>query len=190
MEPPAFSHRLYGECFYSLVLRVPRLSNFADVLPVTVSERLMLQGVDKGAAVFVHGQLRSYNKFIDGYNRLILTVFARQMAMAEPGAQAQNRVEITGYVCKEPIYRTTPFMREITDLLLAANRAYGKSDYIPAITWGRTARFARLLKVGDCVSVVGRFQSREYQKRQLDGSIEDKMAFEVSVSGLERHNPI
>ncbi len=183
---PTFSHRLYGENFYTFLLKVQRLSEFSDLLPVTASERLLSRSISKGASVKIVGQLRSYNKNIDGSNHLILTVFARQLQKEESSLPSTNRVQLLGHVCKEPIYRTTPFMREITDLLLAVNRSYGKSDYIPAIVWGRTARFARMLKVGDCVRVLGRFQSREYQKRQADGSVLDKMAYEVSVSGLER----
>ena len=183
---PSFSHRLYGENFYTFSLKVQRLSEFCDHLPVTASERLLNRTITKGASIRVVGQLRSYNKNIDGTNHLILTVFARQLVKEEPSLPSTNRVQLLGHVCKDPIYRTTPFMREITDLLLAVNRAYGKSDYIPAIVWGRTARFARMLKVGDCVRVLGRFQSREYQKKQDDGSVTEKVAYEVSVSGLER----
>jgi hypothetical protein len=187
---PTFSHRLYGENFYSFLLRVPRLSNSADLLPVTISERLLNRCVTKGMTVHIFGQLRSYNKNVDGINHLILTVFVRQLQKEDAAMPSINRVQLLGHICKEPIYRTTPFMREITDLLLAVNRPYGKSDYIPAIVWGRTARFARTLKVGDCVRIVGRFQSRAYQKRQPDGNVEEKMAYEVSVSGLERTNSI
>jgi len=190
MGVPAFSHRLYGENFYTFLLRVPRLSDSADLLPVTASERLLNRFITKGAPVRIQGQLRSYNKTIDGCNHLILTVFARLLQREDAPSPALNRVQLLGHICKEPIYRTTPFMREITDLLLAVNRAYGKSDYIPAIVWGRTARFARLLKVGDCVRVMGRFQSREYQKRQPDGSVVEKVAYEVSVAGLEKVNSI
>jgi single-stranded DNA-binding protein len=190
MDLPVFSHRLYGERFYSLVLGVPRLSNHVDRLPVTISERLLTFGIQKGMPLRVQGQLRSYNKIVEGQNRLILTVFARQIQAVEPSARAQNLVVMTGHLCKEPVYRTTPFMREITDLLLAVNRAYGKSDYIPVIAWGRAARFARLLRVGDRVCVEGRFQSRDYQKRQGDGRVEERVAFEVSAVGLESAKPI
>ena len=190
MGVPIFSHRLYGESFFTFLVRIPRLSGSVDELPVTVSNRLLSRTVTKGAVVHITGQLRSYNKMIDGCNRLILTVFARQLQRVDVKTSPINHVQLLGHICKEPTYRTTPFMREITDLLIAVNRAFGKSDYIPAITWGRTARFARTIQVGDCVRVVGRFQSRQYQKRYGDSKVETKTAYEVSVAGLERNGAI
>ncbi|HHU79238.1 MAG TPA: single-stranded DNA-binding protein [Clostridiales bacterium] len=181
-----FSHETYGEGFYSFFLSVPRLSENIDRLPVTVSERLIGElDLNIGADIVITGQFRSYNKLIDGSNRLVLTVFAREIANQIEEVKNPNQIYLNGFVCKAPIYRTTPFKREIADLLLAVNRAYSKSDYIPAIAWGRNARFCRNLRVGNNMKVWGRIQSREYQKRYPDGTVEDKVAYEVSISKLE-----
>ncbi|MGI6571175.1 MAG: single-stranded DNA-binding protein [Caldicoprobacterales bacterium] len=181
-----FSHETYGEGFYSFFLSVPRLSENIDRLPVTVSERLIGElDLNIGADIVITGQFRSYNKLIDGSNRLVLTVFAREIANQIEEVKNPNQIYLNGFVCKPPIYRTTPFKREIADLLLAVNRAYSKSDYIPAIAWGRNARFCRNLRVGNNMKVWGRIQSREYQKRYPDGTVEDKVAYEVSISKLE-----
>ncbi|MFZ5968997.1 MAG: single-stranded DNA-binding protein, partial [Bacillota bacterium] len=163
-----FSHEMYGEGFYSFDLKVPRLSEFCDILPVTVSERILVEfNLSIGTMVRVEGQLRSYNKYKDGSNRLVLTVFARDMTLYEGEEEIKNpnQIYIDGYICKHPVYRTTPFGREITDMLIAVNRPYKKSDYIPCIAWGRNARFSEKLKVGDRIKVWGRVQSREYQKK-------------------------
>ena len=186
-----FSHDVHGEGFYSFNLLVPRLSSAYDDLPVTISERIM----DKtkfvlGGNVLVSGQIRSYNNYIEEEkrNRLVLTVFAKDYEVIEgPFNENPNDVFLDGYICKPPIYRTTPFGREIADLLLAVNRSYNKSDYIPCITWGRNARFGAKLAVGDNIRIWGRMQSRIYQKKQENGEIVEKTAFEVSVSKLE-HN--
>ncbi len=178
-----FSHTLFGEAFYTGTIAVPRLSGTVDLLPITASERLLPSGAPVcGANVAVKGQLRSYNKCVDGCNRLILTVFAHAFEPSE--AEAQNEIVLEGYICKAPVYRTTPFHREIADLLLAVNRAYNKSDYIPCITWGRSARYVQGLAVGARVEAVGRVQSREYQKTLDNGMTISRTAFEVSVSSL------
>ena len=181
---PKFSHELYGEGFYEFILRVPRLSEQSDKIPVTVSERLM-NGVDfaVGSRLAVNGQFRSYNKLDGGRSKLMLTVFVRDFFEC-PEGENPNEVELMGYVCKPPVYRTTPFNREIADLLIAVNRSYNKSDYIPAIAWGRNARFVRNLAVGDRVALSGRIQSREYQKKQPDESFLTMTAYEVSISKL------
>lgn len=186
-----FSHELYGEGFYILKLEVPRLSDYSDILPVTISERLLV-GIDLtiGNFVMVEGQLRSYNRYFNGNNKLILTVFARDISVPdveelEINLKRPNEIYLDGYICKSPSYRTTPFGREITDLLLAVNRPYNKSDYIPCIAWGRNARFCDNLKVGDHIKLWGRIQSREYQKRVTDSEVTKRMAYEVSVSKLE-----
>ncbi len=179
-----FSHEVYGEGFYELSIRVPRLSGQADVLPVTISERL-IRGNDLtvGSMLSAVGQFRSYNKLEGGRSRLMLTVFVRELV--EPGASRNpNSIVLSGYICKPPIYRTTPFNREIADLLLAVNRAYNKSDYIPCIAWGRNARFVQNLKVGDRVALSGRIQSREYQKRLSETETVTMTAYEVSISKL------
>ncbi len=179
-----FSHEVYGEGFYELFVKVMRLSGQADILPVTVSERLIKGGELKvGSLISAAGQFRSYNKLEGGRSRLMLTVFVRELVEAAPDRNP-NSVVLSGYICKPPVYRTTPFNREIADLLLAVNRAYNKSDYIPCIAWGRNARFVQNLKVGDRVALSGRIQSREYQKRLSDAETVTMTAYEVSVSKL------
>lgn len=182
-----FSHEMYGEGFYTFDLDVMRLSDSVDTLNITVSERLLNDvKLDIGADVIVEGQLRSYNKFIDGSNKLILTVFARNIEPCIERSKNPNEIFLDGYICKEPIYRTTPFGREIADVLLAVNRAYNKSDYIPTIAWGRNSRFCQTLSVGDNIRVWGRLQSREYQKKVSENEVVKKIAYEVSISKMER----
>ena len=179
-----FSHEVYGEGFYELFVKVMRLSGQADILPVTISERL-IQGNDlkPGSMICALGQFRSYNKLENGKSRLMLTVFVRELVEPEQGRNP-NSIVLSGYICKPPVYRTTPFNREIADLLLAVNRAYNKSDYIPCIAWGRNARFVQSLKVGDRIALSGRIQSREYQKRFSETDVVTMTAYEVSVSKL------
>lgn len=179
-----FSHEVYGEGFYELYVKVMRLSGQADILPVTISERL-IQGnnLKPGSAICALGQFRSYNKLENGKSRLMLTVFVRELAETGQGRNP-NSIVLSGYICKPPVYRTTPFNREIADLLLAVNRAYNKSDYIPCIAWGRNARFVQNLKVGDRIALSGRIQSREYQKRLSETDVVTMTAYEVSVSKL------
>ncbi len=185
-SPLVFSHEMYGEDFYHFELSVPRLSDHIDLLPITISERL-LGGIDPdiGRDLVVEGQLRSYNKYIDGANRLILTVFTREVYEPHEEIKNPNWIYLNGFICKKPIYRTTPFNREITDILMAVNRAYGKSDYIPAIAWGRNARFCQHLEVGENIKIWGRIQSRIYQKKLPEGEVLEKTAYEVSISKLE-----
>jgi single-stranded DNA-binding protein len=161
-----FSHEMYGEGFYSFKVEVPRLSNTVDVLPITVSERLITAlDLAKEDLVSIEGQLRSYNKFVEGVNRLILTIFTKDIKLIDTISKTPNQIYVEGYICKAPIYRTTPFGREITDLLIAVNRSYNKSDYIPTIAWGRNARFSNIFNVGVHIKLWGRIQSREYEKR-------------------------
>ena len=179
-----FSHEVYGEGFYEFYVRVMRLSGQADVLPVTISERLIRDSDLKvGSVICALGQFRSYNKLENGRSRLMLTVFVRELVEGT-AAMNPNSIVLSGYICKPPIYRTTPFNREIADLLVAVNRAYNKSDYIPCIAWGRNARFVQNLKVGDRVALSGRIQSREYQKRLSETDVVTMTAYEVSVSKL------
>ena len=179
-----FSHEVYGEGFYEFYVKVVRLSGQADILPVTVSERL-IEGnhLHVGATLCALGQFRSYNKLEGGRSRLMLTVFVREILSAAP-ASNPNSIVLSGYICKPPVYRTTPFNREIADLLVAVNRAYNKSDYIPCIAWGRNARFVQNLKVGDRIALSGRIQSREYIKRLSETQSVTMTAYEVSVSKL------
>ena len=212
-----FSHEIYGERFYSFDLCIPRLSGSADVIPVTASERLFTdEMLQEGTKLLIKGQFRSYNSYENEKNRLILTVFAKDMEKLEEESEENvdveesvegaenaeeaaeiakreafkkdyitNEVVLIGYICKKPVYRQTPFGRDIADILLAVNRAYNKSDYIPSIAWGRTARFCQNLEVGTEVKIVGRVQSRNYEKKLEDGTILKKVAYEVSIGSLE-----
>ena len=189
-----FSHEIYGEKFYIFDLSVPRLSGNSDIIPITISERLMVDGdLPVGTKITVEGQFRSYNSYGEGKNKLVLTVFAKNVELLEDQESevearkdfVSNEVTLIGYICKKPIYRQTPFGREIADILLAVNRAYSKSDYIPCIAWGRTARFCENMEVGTEVKVIGRVQSRQYEKKYEDGTVENKVAYEVSVGSLE-----
>ncbi len=190
VTPAVYSHEVYGEGFYEFNVSVNRLSGQADILPVTVSERLVEDGgLDVGSKIIAIGQFRSYNKIVDGKSKLMLTVFVREL-LSEPLAVSPNSVVLSGYVCKPPIYRTTPFNREIADLLIAVNRAYNKSDYIPAIAWGRNARFVKNLAVGEKIVVCGRIQSREYQKRVSENEVRTMIAYEVSVSKLAAYENV
>lgn len=185
VDTPQVGHEAFGEKFYYLTFGVPRLSGTQDLLPVTISERLLEEGeLTQGATLSIEGQVRSYNKIIEGAGRLLITAFAQKLLPVDE-KENPNQVHLTGTLCKMPAYRTTPFGREIADLMLAVNRAYGKSDYIPCITWGRSARFASRLKVGDHIRLSGRLQSRTYQKQLPDGTVTEKTAYEVSVGHLE-----
>ncbi len=179
---PTYSHTVMGEGFFEMSVEVERLSNETDTLPVTISERL-LGDFELGQEIGVIGQFRSYNKLGDGRSKLMLTIFVKELV--SPGELSEiNQINLIGYICKEPIYRTTPFGREICDVLLAVNRAYNKSDYLPCIAWGRNARFVRDLGVGEKLELQGRLQSRKYQKRLDDGTVETRVAYEISVSSV------
>ena len=209
-----FSHEIYGERFYSFDLLIPRLSGTSDVIPVTASERLFTdEMMQMGTKLLIKGQFRSYNSYENEKNKLILTVFAKDIEKLEEPEEVEqenvqegegeeterkefarkdaitNEVVLIGYICKKPIYRQTPFGREIADILLAVNRAYNKSDYIPSIAWGRNARFCQNIEVGTEVKVVGRVQSRNYEKKLEDGSVIQKVAYEVSIGSLEVVKP-
>ncbi len=196
-----FSHEIYGERFFTFDLSIPRLSGNADIIPVTVSERLLTDDMmTMGTKLLIKGQFRSYNSYENEKNKLILTVFAKDIEKLEDETEnsessevnefvkkdmVTNEVVLIGYICKKPIYRQTPFGREIADILLAVNRAYNKSDYIPSIAWGRNAKFCQNLEVGTEVKIVGRIQSRNYEKKYEDGTVVKKVAYEVSIGSLE-----
>ena len=182
---PQYSHELFGEGFYEFYIEVKRLSGQTDVLPVTVSERIM-NGVElsEGSPVALSGQFRSYNKLENEHSKLMLTVFVRDFIPYDAEEQNPNVVELNGYICKPPVYRTTPFNREICDVLLAVTRGYNKSDYIPCIAWGRNARFVRDAEVGLNVVIGGRIQSRKYNKKLDDDTIEERVAYELSVGKI------
>ena len=192
-----YSHEIYGEKFYIFDLEVPRLSSAVDIIPITVSERLLTDlNLEIGTKLSIEGQFRSYNSYQNERNKLILTVFAKDIVEIKDEPKIEdseeekkdvvtNEVTLSGYVCKKPIYRQTPFDREISDLLLAVNRAYNKSDYIPCIAWGRNARFCQNMEVGTEVKIVGRVQSRKYEKKFEDGTSETRIAYEVSILSME-----
>ena len=181
-----FSHEAYGERFYVVDVLVRRLSGVCDAIPVTVSDRMIdITQNDDGLYVRVSGQFRSYNQHDGIKNRLVLSVFAREIEFAEKLMDDVNQIFLDGYICKEPVYRKTPLGREITDLLIAANRSYGKSDYIPCVAWDRNALFASGFEVGTHVRICGRIQSRKYEKKLDDNHTEERTAYEVSVSKME-----
>ncbi len=180
---PVYSHEVYGEGFYEMDFAVERLSGQCDIIPVTISERLISEcNVKIGEVLTIYGQFRSYNKLTNGRSKLVLTVFARNI-LENDYSKNPNIIALSGYICKPTIFRTTPFSREIADILIAVNRSFGKSDYIPAIAWGRNARYAVGLEVGSQISIVGRIQSREYIKK-TETSEEKRIAFEISISRI------
>lgn len=183
-----YSHDVFGEGFYLLDVEVNRLSDSYDIIPLMISERLIDVTKDfRGEIVEINGQFRSYNRHEEAKNKLVLSVFVREIKICEQGYESSkpNYIFLDGYICKAPVYRKTPLGREIADLLLAVNRPYGKSDYIPCISWGRNARFAEKFSVGGHLRIWGRIQSREYQKKITETDVEKRVAYEVSVSKLE-----
>ena len=183
-----FSHEIFGEGFYMVDISVDRLSESRDIIPVMVSERLLDVTADyKGMKICITGQFRSYNRHEERKNRLVLSVFAREVEFLEDLEESSrtNQIFLDGYICKPPVYRKTPLGREIADLLLAVNRPYGKSDYIPCICWGRNARYASAFDVGGHVLIWGRIQSRDYMKKISETESEKRTAYEISVSKLE-----
>ncbi len=180
---PKFSHESFGEAFYEIDLKVKRLSEQFDTIPITISDKLLTKEMQVGTKLAIKGQFRSYNKIEDEKSKLMLTVFVREIIEYNE-TMNPNIIEISGFVCKEPTYRTTPFKREICDVLIAVNRAYNKSDYLPCIAWGRNARYVKNLEIGKKVNLVGRIQSREYQKKTETGEILTKTAYEVSINKI------
>ena len=183
-----FSHEVYGEGFYTVRLSVSRLSNSVDVIPLLVSERLVDVTEDlRGMMVEATGQFRSHNSHEEDRNRLLLSIFVREINFIDSYDEeiSTNQIFLDGYICKPPIYRKTPLGREIADLLIAVNRPYGKSDYIPCIAWGRNARYSAGFEVGAHIQVFGRIQSREYTKKVSEEECEKRIAYEVSVSKIE-----
>ena len=179
---PTYSHTVMGEGFFEMYLDVKRLSDEIDTLPITISERL-IDNFKSGQEIGVIGQFRRYNKIENGKSKLMLTIFVKEVVNPKEITEI-NQIYLIGYICKEPIYRTTPFGREICDMLLAVNRSYNKSDYLPCIAWGRNARFVRDMGVGEKLEVQGRIQSRKYQKKINETDVETKVAYEISLSSV------
>lgn len=180
---PEFSHELFEEKFYIFYIETKRLSNYNDKLPIIVSERLInIDSIKNGVIYKIEGQFRSYNKMTDGKSKLVLSIFAKEIEeIDDEELLTLNDSTFIGYICKEPIYRKTPLGREIADVLVAVNRSYKKSDYIPCILWGRNAKFCETLPVGTMVKLNGRIQSRMYEKKKEDGTVISKVAYEVSI---------
>ncbi len=184
-----FSHEVYGESFYTFFVKINRLSEQVDQLPLLVSSRIFdEENMKIGTKVKVSGQVRSYNKYNEdeARNKLVISIFVNDIEVAEQEEELQQEVIINGYICKKPVYRTTPFGREICDMLLAVNRSYNKSDYIPCIAWGRNAKYTSKLDVGENIIVTGRLQSRKYQKKIKENELIEKIAYEISISKIEK----
>lgn len=184
IEEPEFSHEIYDEKFYKFSIKTKRLSEYEDILPVIISERLVnLNDIKVGAIVKIFGQFRSYNLQTETRNKLVLSIFVKDIEFTDDESiLTTNDANFIGYICKEPVYRKTPLGREIADVLVAINRTYRKSDYIPCILWGRNAKYCETLNVGDLVKLNGRIQSRSYEKKLENGEVLKKTAYEVSVS--------
>lgn len=184
VDDPKFSHELFDEKFYKINVESKRLSTSQDILPVIISERLIdISSLTIGKTVHVIGQFRSYNKQEEMRSRLVLSIFAKEIEIIDTeDILTLNNADLIGYICKKPIYRKTPLGREIADVLIAVNRSYKKSDYIPCILWGRNAKFCEKLQVGTMVRISGRIQSRNYEKKLENGETLEKTAYEVSVS--------
>ena len=189
VSEPTLSHEVYDEKFYQFTVEVPRLSEVKDYIQVTISEKLLCSvNLEIGKKIRITGQFRSYNNYSTIGNKLILTVFVKDIEIIDViiyEDENPNYIFLKGYICKEPVYRTTPFGREITDILIAVNRSYNKSDYIPCIAWGRNAKYASNLSVGDCISISGRIQSREYQKKINEDEFINKTAYEISINKID-----
>ncbi len=181
-----FSHEIYEEKFYRFYIETKRMSEYSDKLPIIISERIInIEEIKVGNIIVVEGQLRSYNQMIDGRSKLVLSIFAKDFEKTEDErVLTLNDATFIGYICKKPVYRKTPLGREIADVLLAVNRTYKKSDYIPCILWGRNAKYCEQVEIGDMIKLNGRIQSRNYEKKQEDGTTISKVAYEVSVSRL------
>lgn len=181
-----FSHRTYGEAFYIVLIGILRKSGYEDVIRLMVSERIIWNmNLQPQQTVRVTGQVRTYNQESDGRNKLNVVVFARDLEILEEEQPHENKIYLEGFVCKKPIHRTSPLGREICDIMLAVNRMYNKSDYIPCISWGRNAAYGGELEVGCKLVIEGRIQSREYKKRDDQGNVSVRTAYEVSILKME-----
>ena len=182
-----FNHEIYGEKFYMFTLSIPRLSEINDHIKVMISERLLEEiDIKEGGMFEISGQFRSYNNYEATGSRLVLTVFTKKIEPYDLNSgENTHHLMLDGYICKAPTYRVTPFGREIADILIAVNRSYNKSDYIPAIAWGRNAKFCKDAPLGTRIKLTGRIQSREYTKHIDEENTVTKTAFEVSIAKME-----
>lgn len=190
ISAPKFSHETHNEKFYTVKVDVKRLSGDIDTLEIIISEKLYdIEKIELGIRYYIEGEIRSYNYYVSETERrkLVINIFAKNLSIAEEtDDECLNNFELVGHICKKPIYRKTPFDREISDILLAVNRLYGKSDYLPCIAWGRNAKFASTLEIGDKIKITGRMQSRQYTKKINDNEEEKKIAYEMSIITLEK----
>ena len=184
IDEPKFSHEIFDEKFYKFSIKTKRLSEYEDILPIIISERLIdMNKIQVDKIIKINGQFRSYNMQGETKNKLVLSIFVKEIEFIDDDSIITlNDANLIGYICKEPVYRKTPLGREIADVLIAVNRTYKKSDYIPCILWGRNAKFCETLSVGNLVKLNGRIQSRTYDKKLENGEVEKKVAYEVSVS--------
>lgn len=180
---PEYDHSVKDEEFYSFNLKVSRLSGQCDIIPVTIAKKMcIMAGLNVGMEISISGQFRSFNKLDGEKSRLILRVFAKEIGEYKEDLD-NNIIELSGYICKPVIYRVTPLNREICDVLLAVNRSNNKSDYIPCIAWGTNAQIVSGLDVPEKLKIVGRIQSREYNK-SIGLEVVTKRAYEVSIAKL------
>lgn len=190
ISSPKLSHETHNEKFYTVKVDVKRLSGDIDTLEIIISEKLYdIEKIELGTRYYIEGEIRSYNYYVSESERrkLVINIFAKNLSIAEEtDDECLNNFELVGHICKKPIYRKTPFDREISDILLAVNRLYGKSDYLPCIAWGRNAKFASTLEIGDKIKITGRMQSRQYTKKINDNEEEKKIAYEMSIITLEK----
>ena len=190
ISAPKLSHETHNEKFYTVKVDVKRLSGDIDTLEIIISEKLYdIDKIELGIRYYIEGEIRSYNYYVSETERtkLVINIFAKNLSIAEEtDDECLNNFELVGHICKKPIYRKTPFDREISDILLAVNRLYGKSDYLPCIAWGRNAKFASTLEIGDKIKITGRMQSRQYTKKISDNEEEKKIAYEMSIITLEK----
>lgn len=190
ISSPKLSHETHNEKFYTVKVDVKRLSGDIDTLEIIISEKLYdIEKIELGTRYYIEGEIRSYNYYVSETERrkLVINIFAKNLSIAEEtDDECLNNFELIGHICKKPIYRKTPFDREISDILLAVNRLYGKSDYLPCIAWGRNAKFASTLEIGDKIKITGRMQSRQYTKKINDNEEEKKIAYEMSIITLEK----
>ena len=187
VEEIEFSHEIFDEKFYRFAIKTKRLSDQEDVIPIIISERIPnIENIKLDKIVKIEGQFRSYNMQTEGKNKLVLSVFVKNMEFCDDES-ILNNTNLIGYICKTPVYRKTPLGREITDVLVAVNRTYRKSDYVPCILWGRNAKFCETLPVGTQVKLSGRIQSRTYEKKMDNGDVTKKVAYEISVSKFAKN---
>ena len=188
VNAPVFSHEIYDEKFYKLYIEVKRLSKICDTLPIIVSEKIIdIDKLNVGLTVLVKGQFRSYNELKNEKTKLVLSIFVKEIEVKEKEEiEMLNEITLEGFLCKKPIYRKTPLGREISDVIIAVNRTYKKSDYIPCILWGRNAKYSENMEVGEKVKLVGRIQSRNYEKKLPDETVEQKVAYEISAIAFSK----